>query len=239
MGTYSSPLEQHLAQFGSITSEPLSKLQVLSAEQMTKCWTTPHVTHHDALDITALEALRAGVEPQLRASILSFVIKALAAVLREFPRFNASLDHETSRLILKQYIHIGIAIDTPRGLLVGVLRDSDGKSVEALTTETAALAAKARAKGLSMAEMQGATFTVSSLGKLGGTGFTPIINSPEVAILGISNTQERPARTADGLRWQTVLPVSLSYDHRVVNGADAGRLLSRLGQLLGQPHSLR
>lgn len=239
MSTDSSLLEQESAQFGPIETEPLSRIQAWTAQLMSRSWSTPQVTHHDDLDITALDALRAATESGSRPSILSYLVKAVAAVLEEFPRFNASFDLERSRLILKRYVHIGLAIDTPRGLLVGVIRDCNAKSPADLAVEIAALSAKARAKGLSMAEMQGGSFTISSLGKLGGTGFTPIINSPQVAILGVSRAQERPVRTAEGLAWQTVLPVSLSYDHRAINGADVGRFLLRLNQLMGQPESLR
>jgi pyruvate dehydrogenase E2 component (dihydrolipoamide acetyltransferase) len=150
-------------------------------------------------------------------------------VLAEMPRFNAAIDETQTNLILRKYINLGMAIDTPQGLVVGVIRDVDKIDIDQVSAQSKALGEKARTKGLAMTEMTGGTFTISSLGALGGDGFTPIINAPEVAILGVSRVAETPRRGADGgIEWRSLLPVSLSYDHRVVNGADAGRFMQAL-----------
>ena len=161
------------------------------------------------------------------------MIKALTAVLADFPVFNASLDASGKSLVYKKYFHIGVAVDTPNGLLVPVLRDCDRKTIGALAGELADISAKARDKGLSLAEMSGGSMSVSSLGHIGGTAFTPIINAPEVAILGLTKMQTRAAPDgAGGIEWRLMMPVSLSYDHRVINGADAARFVVALGEKL-------
>jgi len=224
--------------FGEVEETSLSRIQTLTASFMSRNWLTiPHVTHHDDVDTTALEQHRQSMAVKL--SPLVFMVKALVDALVAFPRFNASLDGSGKKLILKKYFHIGIAIDTPNGLLVGVVRDCDKKDLAQLADDIAQLSAKARDKGLSMAEMSGGCMTISSLGGIGGTGFTPIINAPEVAILGITRSEWKPARGEGGeLVWRHKTPFSLSYDHRVINGADAARFLRHLDAVLAKPELL-
>ncbi|MBD8561841.1 2-oxo acid dehydrogenase subunit E2 [Pseudomonas fluorescens] len=225
------------AEFGAIETVPLSRLQKLTGGYLSRNWLTiPHVTHHDDADITELEHERQksnAADPAVKFSLLPYLIKAVVAALEAFPQFNASLDASGKNLVLKKYFHIGVAVDTKFGLLVPVLRDCDSKGIPELGQELATLSAKAREKGLTMAEMSGGCFSISSLGGLGGTGFTPIINAPEVAILGVTRTVTRPRPTADdGIEWRQMLPLSLSYDHRVVNGADAARFTAFLARTL-------
>jgi pyruvate dehydrogenase E2 component (dihydrolipoamide acetyltransferase) len=223
-----------LASFGEVESQPLSRIQSFTAKAMSRNWTTiPHVTHIDSIDVTALDAARkranAGRDADKKLTPVPYLMKAVAGVLGEMPRFNASLDEANGAVILRKYVNLGMAIDTPAGLVVGVVRNADKLSVDEISEQVKALGEKARTKGLAMNEMSGGTFTVSSLGALGGEGFTPIINAPEVAILGVSRLVETPRRAADGgIDWRSLIPVSLSYDHRVVNGADAGRFMQAL-----------
>jgi pyruvate dehydrogenase E2 component (dihydrolipoamide acetyltransferase) len=161
----------------------------------------------------------------------------LVAVLKEFPKFNASLDESGEFLVKKRYYNVGIAVDAPNGLVVPVIRNADAKSIAEIAREIEMVSGKARSSGLSMREMSGGCISISSLGRNGGTSFTPIINAPEVAILGISRLRERPVRDGDGMTWRKMLPLSLSYDHRVVNGADAAAFVTFLVRLLGAPHS--
>ena len=207
---------------------------------LTRNWTMiPHVTHNDDADVTAMEAFRKQLadEKDVRVTGLVFLIKAVVAALRKYPQFNASLD-DSGSLVLKKYFHVGIAVDTPGGLLVPVLRDCDKKSVVELASELAAISEKARTKGLSTPEMSGGCITISALGALGGTSFTPIINAPEIAILGVTRTREVPVRDGDGLTWRQMLPLSLSYDHRVINGADAARFTRSIADNLVDPQAL-
>ena len=188
----------------------------------------PHVTQHDEADITDLEAFRKAhdamaKEQGTRLTLLVFLIKSCVAALKAFPHFNASLDSDGESLIYKQYFHIGIAVDTPNGLVVPVIRDCDEKSLLELAHELTALSGKAREGKLSPKEMQGGCFSISSLGGIGGTGFTPIINAPEVAILGVSRSSMKPVWNGEGFDPKLMLPLSLSYDHRVIDGADAAR----------------
>jgi pyruvate dehydrogenase E2 component (dihydrolipoamide acetyltransferase) len=233
--------EVDFAAFGEVETLALSRMQQITAAVMARNWLTiPHVTHHDEADVTALEQSRVAFNataPPQRLSILAPVIAATAAVLRRFPRFNASLDPGGKTITLKKYVHIGVATDTPMGLLVPVIRDCDTKPVVQLAGELAALSERARTKGLPIAEMSGGSFTISSLGGVGGMGFTPIINAPEVAILGVSSLQVRPVQGADQGRveWRKMLPLSLSYDHRVINGVDAARFLRALADELSAP----
>ncbi|OAI94780.1 2-oxo acid dehydrogenase subunit E2 [Pseudomonas putida] len=227
------------SEFGEVEARALSRVQTLTARYMSRNWLMiPHVTHHDDADITALEQQRkarnAAGEP-VKLTLLPYLIKAVVEALKAFPQFNASLDGSGKQLVLKKYFHIGVAVDTRFGLLVPVIRDCDRKSVAQLAQELQAITSKARDKGLGMAEMSGGCFTISSLGAFGGTGFTPIVNAPEVAILGVTRSQEKPRRGADDqVEWRQVLPLSLSYDHRVINGADAARFTARLAQLLAE-----
>jgi len=226
--------EIDFAAFGEVAVEPLSRIQGLTAAFLSRNWATiPHVTHHDEADITALERARGELagrsEGGKAPTQLAFFAKALVACLKEFPRFNASLDLSGTKLILKKYFHIGIAIDTPKGLVVGVVRDCDRKSVAEIAADILALSQKARARGLPMSDMEGGCMSISSLGGIGGTGFTPIINAPEVAILGITRSEWKPARGDAGqIEWRLKVPFSLSYDHRVINGSDAARFLRKL-----------
>ena len=224
--------------FGEVEVKPVPKIQALTAGFLTRNWLAiPHVTHHDDVDVTALEALRQQQEP--KPSALAFFAKALVSALQAYPQFNASLDATGRNLVLKKYFHIGIAIDTPRGLVVGVVRHCDRKSVAELAADIAALSARARGRGLPMSDMEGGCITISSLGGIGGTGFTPIVNAPEVAILGITKAEWRPTRGAnDGVEWRLKTPLSLSYDHRVINGADAARFLRHLDAVLAAPAAL-
>lgn len=222
--------EQDFAEFGPVEVKKLGRIQQLTASFLGRNWVAiPHVTHHDEADITALEEARQTwntANPDAKATLLVPVMKAMAAALRAFPVFNTSLLSDGKSLAWKDYVHIGVAIDTPNGLLVGVVRDCDTKTPDAIAREVAGLSAKARTKGLSMAEMSGGSMTVSSLGHIGGTAFTPIVNAPEVAILGMTRTQTRPMSGKDGgIDWRLMLPFSLSYDHRVINGADAARFV--------------
>jgi pyruvate dehydrogenase E2 component (dihydrolipoamide acetyltransferase) len=226
------------AAFGEVEKRPLSRLQGLTASVLTRNWVTiPHVTHNDDIDITALHAWRAGLAE--KPSQLALFAKALVAGLKAFPHFNASLDADQKQLVLKKYFHIGIAIDTPRGLVVGVVRDCDRKSAVEITQDIAALGEKARGRGLPLSDMEGGSMSISSLGGIGGTSFTPIVNAPEVAILGICRAEWKPRRGADGnLEWRLLAPLSLSYDHRVINGADAARFLRHLDEAVAAPQAL-
>jgi pyruvate dehydrogenase E2 component (dihydrolipoamide acetyltransferase) len=232
------------AAFGEVETVPLSRIQNLAAGYLARNWVAiPHVTHQDEADITELDALRKQLSqdggPKLTP--LPFLVKAVATMLARMPRFNASLDSSGKNLVLKKYAHVGIAVDTPAGLLVAVLRDCDKKGVTQIAEEAATISARARAKGLPMSDMVGGSMTVSSLGHIGGTAFTPIVNAPEVAILGATKAQWKPQRPVEGgpgVDWRLMLPLSLSYDHRVINGVDAARFAVGLGELLAQPRQL-
>ncbi len=225
------------AEYGDIEARPLGRIQQLTAQFLGRNWVAiPHVTHHDEVDVTALEARRTAWNanhPDDRITPLVPLIKAVVAALAAYPIFNTSLDADGKSLVHKKYVHIGIAVDTPRGLVVPVIRDCDTKTPARIAAELASVSQKARKSGLSLAEMSGGCFTISSLGHIGGTGFTPIINAPEVAILGVSRLQLRPLPTdGGGMNWCQMLPLSLSYDHRVVNGADAARFVRKVGEEL-------
>ena len=238
-GSSSPGIADRYAEFGDTEIMMLSKIQKLTGAYLSRNWSTiPHVTHHDEADVTALEALRPELISRysnVRITSVALHVKAIVAALKRFPRFNASLDDHGDALILKKYVNIGIAVDTPRGLMVPVIRNADALSVPQIADEIAEKASKARSKGLAMAEMSGGCFSLSSLGRNGGTGFTPLINAPEVAILGTSRLQERAVRRGDGLAWITALPLSLSYDHRVINGAEAAAFLKYMVELLANP----
>jgi len=224
------------AKFGEVESKPLSRIKKLSGANLHRNWVAiPHVTNHDDADITELENFRNVLNKEnekrgIKVTMLAFLIHACVAALKKFPEFNASL--EGDQLILKQYFHIGFAADTPNGLVVPVVRDADRKGVLEIAQETSALAAKARDGKLSPAEMQGGCFSISSLGGIGGTYFTPIINAPEVAILGVCKSQIRPVWDGKQFAPRLILPLSLSWDHRVIDGAAAARFNAYLGQLL-------
>lgn len=229
------------AAFGPVEAKPLSRIQKLVAGYMTRNWVMiPHVTHHDEADITALEDFRKqhAQEQGVKLTPLPFLVKAAVAALKAQPRFNASIDGGGTHLVFKHYFHIGIAVDTPNGLLVPVIRDADRKSLVAIAQEIAEVSQLARTKGLSLDRMSGGCFSISSLGSIGGTGFTPIINAPEVAIMGVAKGFDKPLRVGDALEWRRMLPLSLSYDHRVINGADAARFCVDFAAALAQPAQL-
>ena len=224
------------AKFGPIDPKPLSRIKKISGANLHRNWVMiPHVTNNDEADITELEALRVQLNKEnekagIKLTMLAFLMKAVVAALKKFPEFNASIDGET--LVLKKYFHIGFAADTPNGLVVPVVRDVDRKGVIDLATETSEMAKRAREGKLSPSEMQGGCFSISSLGGIGGTHFTPIINAPEVAILGVSKSAMKPVWNGKEFVPRLTLPLSLSYDHRVIDGATAARFNAYLGQLL-------
>lgn len=235
--------EVDFASFGEIESKPLSRIQKLTGGYLARNWTMiPHVTHNDEADVTRLEKLREELAVRhldVKISPLVFLMKAVVDALRTFPQFNASLDATSTNVIYKKYFHVGVAVDTPMGLLVAVIRDCDKKGVVELARELATVSKKARERGLTMSEMSGGCFTISSLGGIGGTSFTPIINAPEVAILGACRSQWKPARADDdSTSWRLMLPLSLSYDHRLINGADAARFTCHIARVLAAPESL-
>ncbi|MEC9039845.1 MAG: dihydrolipoyllysine-residue acetyltransferase [Pseudomonadota bacterium] len=232
------------SQFGEIEREGMSRMMAATATNMQRSWlNVPHVTQFDDADITEMEAFRkgqkaAGEKRGVKMTPLPFLLKACAAALAELPQFNVSLDMERKEVVRKKYIHIGIAVDTPHGLMVPVIRNVDQKGLWELAAESAELAQKARDKQLKPAEMQGACFTITSLGGIGGTAFTPIVNTPEVAILGVSKASMKPVWDGKEFQPRLMLPLSLSYDHRAVNGADAARFTNLLTQLLGDIRTL-
>jgi pyruvate dehydrogenase E2 component (dihydrolipoamide acetyltransferase) len=214
-------------EFGDIEIRKLSKIQKFVAAFLGRNWVAiPHVTHQDDADVTEMEQRRQARNAAggVKITPVVLLVRALAAALKQFPSFNASLDPAAGTLVMKKYINIGVAVDTPNGLLVPVIRGADTKSLDEIARDVAAMSEKARTRGLSMAEMAGGCMTVTSLGHIGGTGFTPIINAPEVAILGLTRTRAVATPGPDGgVAWRQVLPLSLSYDHRVINGAEAAR----------------
>ena len=230
--------EIDFSKFGPVESKPLSRIRKLSAASLHRSWlNVPHVTQHDEADITELEAFRRAHleearERGVRLTLLAFLMKAVSASLAEFPEMNSSLAPDGDSLILKRYFHLGVAVDTPDGLVVPVVRDVDRKSVYELAGELAEVSGRARERKLRPADIQGATFTISSLGGIGGTAFTPIVNAPEVGILGVSRSVRRPVYVGAGLAPRLMLPISLSYDHRVIDGAYAVRFTTHLCSML-------
>jgi pyruvate dehydrogenase E2 component (dihydrolipoamide acetyltransferase) len=236
-GSMQAPPLPDFAKFGPIERQALSGIRKATAKQMALAWNqVPHVTQHDSADITDLEAFRKqqdGRGPKL--TMTAFALKAVAIALKQFPQFNSSLDQAGGQLILKKYIHIGVAVDTEQGLLVPVLRDVDKKSIHDLAGELIAIAERARNRQIGLEEMKGGTFTITNLGGIGGTAFTPIVNYPEVAILGMSRARLQPIIKDGAVTPRLMLPLSLSYDHRVIDGADAARFTRRLAEMLEQP----
>ena len=226
------------ARFGAVEMVPLTRIQQRGADNLHRSWVNlPHVTQHDETDITDLEDFRQSLKQEaerkgIKITPLAFIVKACCHALREYPNFNSSLHADGQQLVRKHYINIGLAVDTPEGLVVPVIKAADEKSIWQLSAEIADLSEKARDKKLAMDDLQGGTFSVSSLGALGGTGFTPIVNAPEVAILGVCKLQTKPLWDGEGFVPRKVLPLSLSYDHRVINGADGGRFMNYLGAVL-------
>ncbi|MCY1396489.1 Dihydrolipoyllysine-residue acetyltransferase component of pyruvate dehydrogenase complex [compost metagenome] len=229
------------SQFGATETVDLSRNQVYAGAFLGRNWAQiPHVTHHDEAPIDTLHQERQRLADELgrKLTLLPLLIKALVNALKAFPQFNASLAPNGKQLVLKRYFNIGVAVETPGGLLVPVIRDADAKSIAELSDELGEKARRARDKGLPISEMSGGCITISSLGSIGGTAFTPIVNAPEVAILGITSEVERLYLEAGEVRSRRLLPLSLSYDHRVINGADAARFCRFLADQLASPGQL-
>jgi pyruvate dehydrogenase E2 component (dihydrolipoamide acetyltransferase) len=232
------------SRWGEIERKSLTKLQSVSADHLAAAWVhVPHVTQFDEADVGALEKLRKRFKDteqgkQVKLTVTAFVLKACAIALRTYPQCNASIDHEAGELILKKYIHIGMAVDTEAGLIVPVIRDVDRKRVVEIAREITELANRTRDRKVGIEELRGGTFTVTNLGGIGGTAFTPIVNHPEVAILGLSRTREAPVVDDEQLSTKQMLPLCLSYDHRVINGADGARFIRKVVTLLEDPEML-
>lgn len=232
------PPEIDFSKFGDVDIQDLPRIKKISGPHLQRAWVSiPHVTHHDEVDVTELEAFRQSLKPEaerqgVRITGLLFIMKALVASLKEFPRLNASLTADGQRLVHKQYYHIGIAVDTPKGLLVPVIRDVDKKGVWELAKEMGEISARARDGKLTPTEMQGGCISISNLGGIGGTAFTPIINAPEVAILGLSRSRMQPVWNGKEFEPRLMMPLDLSYDHRVIDGAEAARFAVHLRQMV-------
>ncbi len=232
------------ARFGTIETKPLSRIKKISGANLHRNWVTiPHITQFDEADITEMEVFRKELNVEyakqnIKITPLAFMLKAVVVALQQFPEFNASLDAGGENLVLKKYFHIGVAVDTPNGLMVPVLRDVDKKGIVQLAKELGEISARARDLKITAAEMQGGCFTISSLGGIGGTAFTPIINAPELAILGVSKAIIKPMHQDDTFVARLLLPLSLSYDHRVIDGAAAARFIVFLSQVLADTRRL-
>ena len=241
-----APALPDFSRFGPVRREAMSGVRRATVRSMAQAWSTiPMVTHFDKADITDMEALRKRINPRAekrgaKVTMTAILLKIAAAALKQFPKFNASIDTATNEVIYKEYIHIGVAVDTPSGLLVPVVRDVDRKGVIALAVELGEIAAKARDRKLTPEEMQGASFTISNLGGIGGTGFTPIVNWPEVAILGVSRSSIEPVWNAEKATFEprNIMPFSLTYDHRLIDGADAARFCRFVAEMLEDPFLL-
>ncbi len=225
------------AKFGAVETQPLSRIKKISGANLARNWAMiPHVTQFEQADISEMEAFRKKMgeeNPNQKITPLVFLIKAAVAALKAFPSFNASLDESGENLVFKKYFHIGIAVDTPDGLVVPVIRDADSKGLLQIAAELGEISKKARDKKLGPADMSGGCFSISSLGGIGGTSFTPIINAPEVAIMGVSKSEMRPVWNGKEFEPRLMLPLSLSYDHRVIDGAEAARFASYFAKQLG------
>ena len=236
--------EVDFSQFGDIEIQPLTRINKLTGKFLHRNWVTvPHVTQFDEADITELEKFRKQLNKEnekegVRITVLAFLMKALVSALKEFPRFNSSLDHTGENLVLKQYINIGVAMDTKDGLVVPVIRDCDRKTLFELGSELIETSKRARDKKLSPSDLSGGCITISSLGGIGGTAFTPIVNAPEVAILGVSRSSMKPVYDGKEFTPRLMLPLSLSYDHRVIDGADGARFTSYLSKVLSDTRRL-
>ena len=232
------------SQWGEVETKPLSKINKLTGKFLHRNWVTiPHVTQFDEADITSLEAFRKQSNKDyekegIKFTLLSFIMKAVAAGLKKYPRFNSSLDATGENLIIKNYFHIGIAVDTPDGLVVPVVRDVDKKSIVDISIELREISIKAREKKLMPSDMQGGCMSISSLGGIGGTKFTPIVNAPEVAILGVSKADMKPVWNGSEFEPKLMCPLSLSYDHRVIDGADGARFVTYMSHLLADARRL-
>ncbi|MDT8450806.1 MAG: dihydrolipoyllysine-residue acetyltransferase [Wenzhouxiangellaceae bacterium] len=238
------PPKVDFAKFGEVEEKPLSRIQKISGPNLHRNWVTiPHVTQFDEADITEMEAFRKASKAEAeeagtKMTPLVFLIKAVVAGLKRFPKFNTSLTPDGESLVWKKYFHIGVAVDTPNGLMVPVIRDADSRSLLELAQDLTELSGKARDGKLSREEMQGGCISISSLGGIGGTAFTPIINAPEVAILGVSKAETKPVWNGEEFAPRLMLPLSLSYDHRVIDGADAARFTQYLCHVLGDVRRL-
>jgi pyruvate dehydrogenase E2 component (dihydrolipoamide acetyltransferase) len=243
-GHFAEPKLPDFAKWGKIERVPIRGIRRKTAEHLAESWNTiPHVTQHDRADITELEQLRARFAPKAeqaggKMTVTAIALKVCAAALKVFPQFNATIDMEKQEIIYKQYVHIGVAMDTDRGLLVPVIRDVDKKNIVELAVELSQLSQKVRDKKITLAEMEGGTFTITNLGGIGGTAFTPIVNHPEVAILGLSRSRMEPEWIAGKIEPRLILPLSLSYDHRLIDGADAARFLRWVAEAFEQPFLL-
>mgnify|MGYP003674209999 CR=1 FL=1 len=232
------------AKFGPIREEPMSKIAKITAANMQRSWlNVPHVTQRDEVDISDLEDFRQSIKEEaakngIKVTPIAFIIKACAIALTHHPKLASSLSADGASIIYKDYIHIGMAVDTPAGLVVPVIKDADKKSIYQLSKDIVELATKAKDRKLTPMDMQGGCFTISSLGNIGGTGFTPIVNAPEVAILGVSNVAIKPVWNGSDFLPAKMLPLCLSYDHRVINGGDGGRFMAELNSLLGDVRRL-
>ena len=239
----SQPLPD-FSQWGEVDVQPMRNIRRITAERMASTWATvPHVTQCDKADITDLEKLRQKYAKKVEAAggkltITAIALKVIAAALKTFPQFNSSIDVRNDAIVMKKYVHVGVAVDTDRGLLVPVIRDVDRKNIVQLSAELAEFAAKTKSGKLAPAEMQGGSFTISNLGGIGGTYFTPIINAPEVAILGMSRSVTEPVWTGESFEPRLMMPLSLSYDHRVIDGADGIRFLRWVCEAFEQPFLL-
>ncbi|HVN38365.1 MAG TPA: dihydrolipoyllysine-residue acetyltransferase [Myxococcota bacterium] len=233
-----APLKFDFSQFGPTEVEPLNRIRKLSAANLHRSWVSvPHVTQFEEADITELDGFRREMKAEAEArgiklTFLPFVLKACAHLLKELPHFNASLDHLGENLILKRYVNVGVAVDTPNGLVVPVVRDADQKGLYEIAAELMDISSRARERKLRPGDLQGGSFSISSLGGIGGTFFTPIVNHPEVAILGVGRMDWRPVWRDGAFIPRLLLPLSLSYDHRVIDGADGARFATRLSQIL-------
>jgi pyruvate dehydrogenase E2 component (dihydrolipoamide acetyltransferase) len=231
------------AKWGEVEVKPMSNIRRKTAEHLSVAWAAPHVTQHDKADVTGVEEFRkaysARTEKQgAKITVTSIVIKIVALAIEKYPQFASSVDMANESIVYKKYVHIGVAVDTPNGLLVPVIRDVDKKSISDIAIDLTTLSQKARDRKLSLDEMSGGVFSITNLGGIGGTSFTPIINQPEVAILGLSRTAVEPVWKGDKFEPRPMLPLSLSYDHRVIDGADAARFLRFIADALEQPLSL-
>ena len=232
--TYVKQIVSHGGTDDEVEIVPLSRIKKISGKHLTKCWSTiPHVTQFDEVNIEQMEKFRLHQkERNIKLSPLVFIMKAVVQTLKRHPNFNASLDETGENLLIKKYFNLGIAVDTPNGLVVPVIRDVGKKSLIELSDELTEISSRAREGLLEANEMKGASFTISSLGGIGGTQFTPIINSPEVAILGVSRSQIKPIWNGDSFEPTATLPLALSYDHRVIDGAEGARFMAELNQIL-------
>jgi pyruvate dehydrogenase E2 component (dihydrolipoamide acetyltransferase) len=243
-GRLAAPPLPDFSKDGEVELVPLNKIARTTIENLTRSWhLIPHVTQQGLADVTELESVRKdynqrGGETAPKITLTAIAVKASVAVLKEFPRFNSSVDLENHGLIFKRYYHVGVAVDTEHGLLVPVIRDADRKHIADIAAEIEDLARRAKERKLDVKEMQGATFTISNQGGIGGTAFSPIVNWPQVAILGLSRAAKQMVVIGDEPQVRLIVPMSLSYDHRAINGAEAARFIVRLGEILSDSRKL-